>query len=91
MPLKSKKQMAFLFAKHPKIARRFAKKTPDPKGLPERADPKGSDDKGDEEEDDDMPRITVVVANLRKKGASPRGGGSSASPSKVGKPPWESR
>lgn len=36
MPFKSKAQERFMFAKHPKIAREFAEKTPSMKKLPER-------------------------------------------------------
>lgn len=35
MPLKSKAQMRYMFAKHPKIASKWAKITPDMKNLPE--------------------------------------------------------
>ena len=35
MPLKSKAQQRYLFAKHPKIAKEFAEATPDIKSLPE--------------------------------------------------------
>ena len=35
MPFESKAQQRFLFAKHPKIAKRWAKHTPDIKDLPE--------------------------------------------------------
>lgn len=38
MPFKSKKQMKFMFAKHPKIAKRWAKKY----GTPKKAGKKGS-------------------------------------------------
>lgn len=34
MPFKSKAQARFMFAKHPKIAKRFAKETPSIKTLP---------------------------------------------------------
>ena len=37
MPFKSKAQQGFMFAKHPKIARRWAKETPGMKSLPARA------------------------------------------------------
>ncbi len=33
-PFSSKKQMRYMFAKHPEIARRWVKKTPDIKSLP---------------------------------------------------------
>ena len=36
MPFKSKAQMKFMFAKHPKIAVEFAKHTSDFKDLPQR-------------------------------------------------------
>jgi len=36
MPFKSQKQKAYLYAKKPKIAREFAKKTPKGKKLPVR-------------------------------------------------------
>jgi len=36
MPFKSKAQARFLFAKHPKIAKEFAKKTKSIKALPKR-------------------------------------------------------
>ena len=36
MPFKSKAQRRFLFAKHPKIAKEFAAKTPKGKKLPEK-------------------------------------------------------
>ena len=36
MPFKSKSQARFLWAKHPKIAEEFAKKTPNMKALPVR-------------------------------------------------------
>jgi len=39
MPFKSKKQAAYLFSQHPKIAEEFAKKTPSIKALPERVHP----------------------------------------------------
>ncbi len=35
MPFKSKAQERFLFAKKPKIAKEFAKETPDIKALPQ--------------------------------------------------------
>lgn len=34
MPFKSKSQQKFMFAKHPKIAKRWADETPDIKALP---------------------------------------------------------
>lgn len=34
MPFKSKAQAKYMFAKHPKIAKEFAEKTPDMKALP---------------------------------------------------------
>lgn len=37
MPFKSKAQRAFLYAKHPKIAKEFAKKTPKGAKLPKHA------------------------------------------------------
>lgn len=37
MPFRSKRQMRYLFAKHPKIAKKWAKKTPDIGSLPETA------------------------------------------------------
>ncbi len=36
MPFKSKAQERFMFAKHPKIAKEFAAKTPNIKALPEK-------------------------------------------------------
>ena len=36
MPFQSKAQQGFMFAKHPKIAKRWAKETPDMKDLPEK-------------------------------------------------------
>jgi len=39
MPFSSKAQQKYLFAKHPKIAEEFAKKTPSIKALPERVHP----------------------------------------------------
>lgn len=36
MPFKSKAQRAFLFAKHPKVAKQFAKETPKGAKLPKR-------------------------------------------------------
>ena len=36
MPFKSKAQVKFMFAKHPKIAKEFASKTPSIKALPEK-------------------------------------------------------
>jgi hypothetical protein len=38
MPFESKSQQRFMFAKHPRIAKRWAKKTPDMKHLPEKAE-----------------------------------------------------
>jgi hypothetical protein len=35
MPFKSNAQRKFLFAKHPEVAKEFAKKTPKGKKLPE--------------------------------------------------------
>ena len=40
MPFKSKAQQRFLFAKHPKTAKEFAKATPSIKALPEKVKPK---------------------------------------------------
>ncbi len=40
MPFKSKAQQGFMFAKHPKIAKRWAKETPRMKSLPARASKK---------------------------------------------------
>lgn len=37
MPFKSKTQMRWMFANDPAMARRWAKETPNEKGLPERA------------------------------------------------------
>lgn len=37
MPFRSKQQQKFMFAKHPKIARRWAKETPSMKSLPKKA------------------------------------------------------
>lgn len=34
MPFQSKAQQGFMFAKHPKIAKRWAKETPDMEDLP---------------------------------------------------------
>jgi hypothetical protein len=36
MPFKSKAQQKFMFAKHPKIAKRWAKETKNMKSLPKR-------------------------------------------------------
>jgi hypothetical protein len=36
MPIRSKAQQRFLFARFPKMAERWAKETPNIKGLPER-------------------------------------------------------
>lgn len=36
MPFESKAQQRFMFAQHPKIAKRWAAETKDIKGLPER-------------------------------------------------------
>lgn len=36
MQFKSKAQQGFMFAKHPKIAKRWASETPDIKGLPKK-------------------------------------------------------
>jgi len=36
MPFKSKSQMRFMYAKHPKIAKRWAKETANEKDLPEK-------------------------------------------------------
>lgn len=40
MPFKSKKQQDYMFMKHPDIAARWAKETPDMKNLPERVQKK---------------------------------------------------
>lgn len=42
MPFRSKAQLRWMFANHPRIARRWAKHTPDIKSLPERVDSKES-------------------------------------------------
>lgn len=39
MPFQSKAQQRYMFAQHPRIAQRWAKETPDIKGLPEKIDP----------------------------------------------------
>lgn len=36
MPFKSKAQMRWMFANHPKMAKRWAEETPNEKALPER-------------------------------------------------------
>jgi hypothetical protein len=36
MPFKSKSQQAYMFARHPKIAKRWADETPDIKALPDK-------------------------------------------------------
>jgi len=36
MPFKSKAQQRYMFAKHPKIAKRFAEETPNMKKLPKK-------------------------------------------------------
>lgn len=36
MPFKSKAQMRFMYAKHPKIAKRWSKETENEKDLPEK-------------------------------------------------------
>jgi hypothetical protein len=41
MPLKSKAQQSYLFAKHPEIAKEFADKTKNIKSLPEHVKKKG--------------------------------------------------
>lgn len=41
MPLRSKAQQRYLFARNPEVAKEFADKTPSMKGLPERVRPKG--------------------------------------------------
>jgi hypothetical protein len=41
MPFKSKAQMKFLYAKHPKIAKRWSKKYKTKKNLPEKVSVKG--------------------------------------------------
>jgi hypothetical protein len=38
MPLKSRSQMRWMFATHPKMAKRWAEHTPDIKALPEHAE-----------------------------------------------------
>lgn len=40
MPFTSKAQIGFMFAKHPKLAKEFAKKTVDMKQLPQHVDKK---------------------------------------------------
>jgi len=40
MPFKSKAQAAYMFAKHPKLAKEFASKTPSIKSLPDKVKPK---------------------------------------------------
>jgi len=42
MPFKSEAQRGFLFARHPKIAKEFAKKTPEGANLPEHVGDKRS-------------------------------------------------
>lgn len=42
MPMRSKKQRAYLWAKHPDIAAKFEKHTPKGKKLPKRAPKKGT-------------------------------------------------
>ncbi len=39
MPFKSKAQMRYLFATHPKVAKEFADKTPDMDELPQHVKP----------------------------------------------------
>lgn len=41
MPMKSRAQRAYLWAKHPEIAREFEAKTPKGKALPAKVKPKG--------------------------------------------------
>lgn len=41
MPFKSKAQQKFMFATHPKIAKRWAKETPNIKALPKKVKKKG--------------------------------------------------
>lgn len=41
MPFKSRAQVSYMFAKHPKLAKEFAKKTPSIKALPEHVKPSG--------------------------------------------------
>jgi len=38
MPFKSKAQMRWMFANHPKMAKRWAEETPNEKALPEKKD-----------------------------------------------------
>ena len=45
MPFKSKAQQGYMFAKHPKIAKRWAKKYGMPKDLPKHTFKKGSPSK----------------------------------------------
>ncbi len=40
MPFKSKKQRAFMYAKHPKLAKEFERATPKGAKLPEKVRPK---------------------------------------------------
>jgi hypothetical protein len=42
MPFKSEAQRKYLFAKHPEVAKKFAKDTPKGKKLPEHAKKKGA-------------------------------------------------
>jgi hypothetical protein len=41
MPFKSKAQQGYMFAQHPKIAKRWSKETPNMKSLPMRAKKSG--------------------------------------------------
>jgi hypothetical protein len=45
MPFKSKAQMRYMFATHPKIAKEFAKETPNAKLLPNKAKKKPNKNK----------------------------------------------
>lgn len=48
MPLQSKAQLRYLFAKEPKVAKEFAAETPDIKALPEKVKKPASEAKGDD-------------------------------------------
>lgn len=74
MPLESKAQQRFMFAKHPKIAKRWAAETPNIKGLPERVRSERGGEQG-----------PVAYGNARKHMALPSGVSKSAASILAGK------
>lgn len=64
MPFKSKKQAAFMFAKHPEIAKEFAFKTKSIKSLPTYSHPDG---KNPDPEKFDKRRISTYNKMLTGK------------------------